>query len=248
MSLERPRHLLILDDDPEIQALLKEFLLHQGFRVSTASDGRGMRRILDEWDLDLIILDIMLPGEDGLSLCRYLRQHFAQIPIIMLTAMASEADRVVGLEMGADDYLVKPFSARELLARMRAIWRRSPGIERPTLPTNLPNLCFAGWIVDQGRRELYTQDRVLVPLSSGEYALLLTFLHHPQQILSRDILAELTRGHSALLIAHTPLFDRSIDIQISRLRRKLEDHPKAPSLIKTVRGEGYIFAAPVQKI
>ncbi len=232
------RHLLIVDDDPEIRGLLHDFLVAQGFRVSTAADGLAMNRALAQWTVDLIVLDVNLPGEDGTSLCRRLRAH-STVPIIMLTAMASDVDRIVGLEVGADDYIVKPFNARELLARIRAVLRRSPRQHARARPKRLR---FAGLTLDQGRRELRTADDVVVHLSSGEYALLSVFLEQPQQVIAREALIERLRGESA-----AP-FDRSIDIQVSRLRRKLEDAARAPAPITTVRGVGYHFAAAVEEI
>ncbi|MBK1836917.1 response regulator transcription factor [Azospirillum sp. YIM B02556] len=234
--MERARHLLVVDDDPEIRDMLHDFLVRSGFRVSTAGDGCEMARVLAQWPVDLIVLDVMLPGEDGTSLCRSLRAK-SETPVIMLTAMGSEVDRIVGLEVGADDYLVKPFSARELLARIRAILRRcggpEPVRERPRV------LGFAGWSLDQGRRELRTPDRVVVHLSQGEYALLGTLLERATQVVERTELLEKHRGDTSIP------FDRSIDIQISRLRRKLEEGPGGSGLIKTVRGIGYQFTAAV---
>lgn len=235
------RHLLVVDDDPDITQLLHDFLARQGFRVSTAADGVAMRRVLASWDIDLIVLDVMLPGEDGISLCRDLRR-VSQIPIVMLTAAGDETDRIVGLEVGADDYLVKPFSPRELLARVRAILRRVHGgpAETPAVAPKSRRFHFAGWMLDEGARELRGRDNLLVHLSSGEFALLQAFLLRPQTVLTRDDLLDLTKGVMAIP------FDRSIDIQVSRLRRKVESDAKEPSLIKTVRGQGYLLAATVE--
>ncbi len=256
--MERARHLLIVDDDQEILTLLHDFLVRHGFRVSTAADGREMRRVLAQWTVDLIILDMMLPGEDGIALCRALRAD-SSIPIVFLTAVADETDRIIGLELGADDYLIKPFNPRELLARIRAILRRVGGAgdkaaekgtdrwadrwadrggaaaERP------PVYRFAGWELDVGSRELRAADGTLVHLSSGEFSLLQTFLDHPQQVVKREELLEQHRGD-----AITP-FDRSIDIQISRLRKKIEPSSKDPALIKTIRGVGYQLTVPVSR-
>jgi len=236
--MEKARHLLVVDDDRDIQELLHDFLVRHGFRVSRAADGREMRRVLAQWPIDGVILDLMLPGEDGMSLCRYLRAQSSQLPIIMLTAVADEADRVIGLELGADDYLVKPFSPRELLARIRAIFRRSGGGNAPEAPRN-EIWTFAGWRLDLGQRELRTPDGVLVHLSTGEYQILKLLLERPQRVIPREEMLEHYKGDSSVP------FDRSIDIQISRLRRKLDVTGRESPLIKTVRGVGYQFAAPV---
>jgi two-component system, OmpR family, response regulator len=236
---EQP-HLLIVDDDPEIRDLLARYLRRQGFRVDLAADGRAMARQLEAGRFDLVVLDLMLPGEDGLSLCRRLRAT-SSLPVIMLTAMGEETDRIVGLEMGADDYLAKPFNPRELLARIRAVLRRAHGVPPPATAEPSAALAFAGWRLDVGRRELRDQDGVLVPLTSGEFDLLLAFAERPQRVLNRDQLLDLTRGRSA------QAFDRSIDVQLSRLRRKIEADPKDPQLIKTVRGGGYMLSAPVER-
>ena len=244
-------HLLIVDDDREIRDLLSRFLRKHGFRVSVAVDGRDMRRALQDRAIDLIVLDLMLPGEDGLALCRRLRAD-SRVPVVMLTAMGEEIDRIVGLEMGADDYLAKPFNPRELLARIRAVLRRTgPGSgganggvpsrgtgdgESAEAPVR-----FAGWQFDLDKRELISPDGVLVPLSGGEFALLATFIQHPQRVLSREQLLDFARGRDA------QPFDRAIDVQVSRLRRKIESDPREPVLIKTVRGGGYLFAARVER-
>jgi two-component system OmpR family response regulator len=237
-------HILIVDDDAEICELVGRFLEPHGYRVTAASDGRSMRAALAQQPADLIILDLMLPGEDGLALCRELRAT-SRVPIIFLTALNSEADRVVGLEMGADDYLSKPFSTRELLARTRAVLRRAA----PT-PEDAPEaasgsgqgrrLRFSGWTLDTGRRQLTAPDGVLVDLSGGEYELLVAFLERPQIVLTRDQLLDITRGRYA------GPFDRAIDMQVGRLRRKIEADPRNPELIKTVRGGGYVLASQVE--
>jgi two-component system OmpR family response regulator len=193
----------------------------------------------------LVVLDVMLPGEDGVSLCRRLRQRH-EMPVIMLTALADEADRVVGLEVGADDYVVKPFSPRELLARIRAVLRRAGGGggRQPPLaqtPEVSQVLTFAGWRLDPARRELRDPEGVLVSLTAGEFDLLKAFVERPQRVLSRDLLLDATRGREA------GPFDRSIDVQLGRLRRKVEADPKAPELLKTVRGGGYVLAATVHR-
>ena len=236
-------HILVVDDDPEIRDLLSRFLAKHGYRVSTSGDGRAMRKALAEAAIDLVILDVMLPGEDGLSLCRELRAS-SSVPIVMLTAVGEDVDRIVGLEMGADDYVPKPFNPRELLARIRAVLRRtgaSVGGLSGSRPAEAAVLSFAGWRLDLGRRELTSSDGTLVPLSAGEHGLLAALALHPQRVLSRDQLLDLARGRGA------NAFDRSIDVQISRLRRKIEDDPHEPALIRTVRSGGYMFAAEVRR-
>jgi two-component system OmpR family response regulator len=237
-------HVLIVDDDREIRTLLHRFLEKHGFRVSVAVDGSEMRRALADRAIDLIVLDLMLPGEDGLSLCRNVRSGSA-VPIIMLTAMGEEVDRIIGLEMGADDYLAKPFNPRELLARIKAVLRRAApaggGLAGGRRAEGDPVVGFAGWHLDLARRELTGPDGTLVPLSTGEFGLLAAFAAHPQRVLSRDQLLDLARGRDA------QPFDRSIDVQVSRLRRKIEVDPQNPLLIKTVRGGGYVFTPEVER-
>ena len=225
----------MVDDDREIRDLLKRFLGKHGYRVTAVADGREMRRSLADYNIDLIVLDLMLPGEDGLSLCRSLRSS-SRIPIIMLTMVGEEADRIVGLEMGADDYLPKPFSPRELLARMKAVLRRVPADAAAGGPHILE---FAGWKLDIGRRRLESPRGLLVDLGAGEFDLLVALAEHPQRVLNRDQLLDLAHGR-----VEAP-FDRSIDMQISRLRRKIEADSTKPELIKTVRSGGYIFSADV---
>ena len=238
--MDRTPHLLVVDDDREIRTLLSQFLTRHGFRVTGAKDGVEMMRTLDSARVDLIVLDLMMPGEDGLSLCRRLRAapETAQTPVIMLTAMGEETDRIVGLEMGADDYLAKPFSPRELLARVKAVLRRASG---PPVAGGAvgKTLGFEGWTLDLAKRELRSPDGVLVQLSAGEYDLLVAFVEHPQRVLTRDQLLDLARGRSAVP------FDRSIDVPVSRLRRKIEPDPADPTMIKTVRGGGYLFTPAV---
>ncbi|WP_044560880.1 response regulator [Azospirillum sp. B4] len=230
--------LLIVDDDEDILSLLTLFFRKHGYAVRVAEDGVGMAAALAGGPVDLVILDIMLRGEDGFSLCRTLRAA-SRVPVIMLTAMADHTDRVVGLEIGADDYLTKPFDARELLARVKAVLRRtSEAAGRPA--ETRPCLSFAGWRLDVARRELRSEDGTLVLLSGGEFDLLLAFVEHPQRVLTRDQLLDLARG-----LAHAA-YDRSIDVQVSRLRHKLEDDPKNPALIRTVRNGGYIFTPQVR--
>ena len=230
-------HLLIVDDDREICLLLTKFLMRHGYRVTSAADGPTMMKSLEAARIDLVVLDLMLPGEDGLSLCRRLRVA-STLPIIMLTAVGEETDRIIGLEMGADDYLAKPFNPRELLARKAVLRRAGPG-RSAVAPTDRV-LVFDGWRLDTARRQLFTPDDMLLPLRAGEYELLLAFLDHPQRVLSRDQLLDLARGRNA-----SP-FDRSVDVQVSRLRRKIEPDPAEPTLIRTVRGGGYIFSAIVE--
>lgn len=232
-------HLLVVDDDREIRDLLGRFLKKHGYRVTAARDGREMRQALADWRIDLVILDLMLPGEDGLALCRDLRAR-SKLPVIMLTAMREETDRIVGLEMGADDYLVKPFNPRELLARIKAVLRRV-GYASDVAPTVTRSvLRFAEWKVDLARRRLESSQGQPVDLTEGQFDLLAAFVQHPQRVLSRDQLLDLTRGRE------TVPFDRSIDNQVSRLRRMIELDPSQPELIKTIRGGGYIFTAIVE--
>ncbi|MFY0747953.1 response regulator [Pseudomonas sp. NFX5] len=233
-------NLLIVDDDLEVLALLKKFFMQHGYAVETVAGGTELWAAMKRHPADLIILDLMLPGENGLLLCQRLRQQYAT-PVIMLTAMGELSDRVVGLEMGADDYLSKPFDARELLARVRAVLRRA-GEGRPVLGGSArPLIRFAGWQLDVTRRELRSPDEVMIPLSSGEFDLLLVFVEHPQRVLTREQLLNLARGHSH------DAFDRSIDVQVSRLRRKLEFDTKRPAMIRTVRNGGYQFTASVSR-
>ena len=233
-------HLLIVDDDREIRDLLARFLKKHEYRVDTAADGQAMARLLENGRYDLVVLDLMLPGEDGLSLCRRLRAT-SDLPIIMLTAIGEETDRIVGLEMGADDYLAKPFNPRELLARIKAVLRRAGSGPRPGREGSAQGFTFDGWRLDLTKRELHSADGVLMPLTAGEFDLLVAFVEHPNRVLSRDQLLDLTKGRSA------GPFDRAVDVQISRLRRKIEPDPKEPSVIKTVRGGGYLFAASVDR-
>ncbi|MFQ2521775.1 response regulator [Aeromonas caviae] len=231
-------HILVVDDHSEIRDLLKRFLEQHGMRVSCARDGKEMKRLLDEREFDLLVLDLMMPGEDGLTLCRELRVK-SRLPIIMLTAMGEETDRIIGLEMGADDYLSKPFNPRELLARIKAVMRRTQAESLPVLETLTRDLRFDRWLLDVNRRELVDEEGVGMSLSTAEFDLLKVFLERPQRVLSRDQLLDLARGREAVA------FDRAIDTLVSRLRRKLERDPKNPELIKTIWGGGYLFAADV---
>lgn len=240
-SLPRSPHVLVVDDDREISSLLGKFLGQHGFRVTQAADGVAMWRAMDAGRFDLIVLDLMLPGEDGLALCRRLRTE-SEVPIIMLTAMTAETDRIVGLEFGADDYITKPFSPRELLARAKAVLRRTHALPPDAGLKRARGYRFAGWTLDVGQRAVISADDVLVTLSTGEFDLLAAFVEHPHRTLNRDQLLDLARGRAS------NLFDRSIDVQVSRLRRKLETDPQKPELIKTVRGGGYLFAADVEPL
>lgn len=231
-------HILVVDDHSEIRDLLKRFLEQYGMRVSCARDGKEMKRLLDEREFDLLVLDLMMPGEDGLTLCRELRVK-SRLPIIMLTAMGEETDRIIGLEMGADDYLSKPFNPRELLARIKAVMRRTQVESLPVPETLTRDLRFDRWLLDVNRRELVDEEGVGMSLSTAEFDLLKVFLERPQRVLSRDQLLDLARGREAVA------FDRAIDTLVSRLRRKLERDPKNPELIKTIWGGGYLFAADV---
>jgi two-component system OmpR family response regulator len=231
-------HILVVDDHREIRELVSRALVREGFRISVAGDGREMRKIMADARIDLVILDLMLPGEDGLSLCRALRAE-SSIPIIMLTAKGDEIYRVVGLELGADDYISKPFGSRELIARIRAVLRRTRNDGTPDQPPRARRFRFDRWQLDTGARELLREDGVTVPLSTGEFDLLMALIERPQRVLSRDQLLDLTRGRAA-----TP-FDRSIDTQVSRLRKKLEVDSNEPKIIKTVWGGGYMFAPAV---
>jgi two-component system OmpR family response regulator len=236
-------HILIVDDDREIRELLTTYLERNGLRVTAVPTGRHMRTALETaGPFDLIVLDLMMPGEDGLTLTRDLRAgKWKTIPILMLTARNEEADRILGLEMGADDYLAKPFAARELLARIRSVLRRTR-----MLPPNMRStedariLAFGDWRLDTTARHLLDRSDLLVPLSGAEYRLLRVFLDHPQKVLSRDQLLNLTQGRDA------ELFERSIDLLVSRLRQHLGDDARDPRYIKTVRSEGYVFAAAVE--
>lgn len=240
--MEHIDHVLIVDDDREIRELVSNYLNKNGLRTTVAADGRQMHAFLEGNTVDLIVLDVMMPGDDGLVLSRELRagKHKA-IPIIMLTARSDEMDRILGLEMGADDYLAKPFSARELLARIKAVLRRSR-----MLPPNLQIseagqlLRFGTWRLDTTARHLIDADGTVIALSGAEYRLLRVFIDHPQRVLNRDQLLNLTQGREA------DLFDRSIDLLVSRVRQRLGDDAREPTYIKTVRSEGYVFSVPIE--
>jgi two-component system OmpR family response regulator len=231
------KSILLVDDDQEIRELLHTYLSRTGFQVRTVGDGAGLRHSLDAEPADLLILDVMLPDEDGFSLCRWVREHqrFAQVPIIMLTASSDEADRVIGLELGADDYLGKPFSPRELLARIKALLRRAHFSQERGGEV----LAFDEWRLDMVSHRLFHVDGEEVILSGADFALLKLFLDHPQQILDRDTIGNATRGREVM-----PL-ERIVDMAVSRLRQRLRDTGKPPRLIRTVRGSGYLLAATV---
>ncbi len=238
--MDRPDHILIVDDDAEIRTLLARYLEKNGMRASAVADGRAMWQALDHGAFDLVVLDLMLPGDDGLTLCRNLRAH-SDIPVIMLTARGEETDRIVGLEMGADDYLAKPFSARELLARIKVILRRARSLPPNLRPEEAREIRFGDWKLDMTQRHLVSAAGVITPLSGAEYRLLRIFLDHPNRVLSRDQLMEMTQGKEA------DALDRSIDVQVGRLRRRLGDGSRDAAVIKTVRGEGYVLSVSVKK-
>jgi two-component system OmpR family response regulator len=233
-------HILIVDDDREIRDLLAKFLERNRFRVTAARDGREARRAWSAGHYQLVVLDLMLPGESGLEVARWLRGQ-GNVPIIMLTAMGDETDRIIGLELGADDYLPKPFNPRELLARMRAVMRRTAEQTENRPESDGRVLRFAGWVLEPTRRRLLNPDGVEVPLTGGEYELLVALLDRANRVLTRDMLLDLLRGRQA------GPFDRAIDVAISRLRRKLEDDGRNAQVIKTVRGGGYVLAADVER-
>jgi two-component system, OmpR family, response regulator len=238
MNANGTSHILIVDDDKELCGLLSKFLTRQGYRVSVAHNGTAMMSVLESARINLVVLDLMLPGDDGLVLCRRIRAT-STLPIIMLTAMGEEVDRIIGLEMGADDYLPKVANPRELLARIRAVLRRAGGPLTGTPPEKKRVLEFDGWRLNVAQRQLFSPTNALVSLRAGEFDLLLALAERPQRVMTRDQLLDLSRGRTA------NNFDRSIDVQISRLRRKIEIDPKVPKLIKTVRNGGYILAASV---
>jgi two-component system OmpR family response regulator len=237
MMSERP-HVLIVDDDREIRGLLAQYLEKHDFRTTAVADGREMRRILERSHVDLLVLDLMLPGEDGLSLCRELRSR-SQLPIIMLTARGEDVDRIVGLELGADDYVAKPFNPRELLGRIKAVLRRSAHAPRDPSPENIRGFSFGGWRLNTVTRALTNGEGREVALSGAEYRLLAVLLGSGNRVLTRAQLTELLRGRDA------DPFDRSIDVRVSRLRQILGDDARAPQIIKTVYGEGYVIGVDV---
>ena len=237
--MESRDSILIVDDDPEIRQLLVNYLARNSCDAYPAGSGREMLQRLERHAIDLIMLDLMLPDADGLTLCRDLRAR-SNLPVLMLTARGEESDRILGIEMGADDYLVKPFSPRELLARIRSILRRTRALPPNLVPDTQRCLAFADWKLDTATRVLTRPDGVATPLSGAEYRLLRILLDHPNRVLNRDQLIELIHGREA------DPYDRAIDVQISRLRQRLQDTDREAGLIKTVRGKGYVLAAAVE--
>jgi two-component system, OmpR family, response regulator len=237
---EQP-HILLVDDERDIREPLAAYLGRNGFRVSKAENTAAARQILAAHSIDLVLLDVMMPGEDGLALTGYIRAT-GQLPVILLTAKSEETDRVVGLEIGADDYVTKPFSPRELLARIKAVLRRASNGGSPVKASEADNYGFGPWVLKTGERELVDLEGVAIPLSTGEYNLLLAFVTHPRRVMSRDQLLDHSQGREL------GAFDRSIDNHISRLRKKIEENPSDPKLIKTVWGGGYMLAEEVRKL
>ncbi len=241
--MEPTSHILVLDDDREIRELLGAFLERQGLRVTLARDARELRKLWPMASYSLVVLDLMLPGESGLDVARWLRAQagpHGQVPIVMLTAMGEETDRIVGLELGADDYMAKPFNPRELLARIRAVLRRAEGAATPGAPQE-KTFRFAGWTLETARRRLLSPEGVEIPLTGGEFDLLTILVERPNRVLTRDMLMDLLHNRQP------GPFDRAIDVAVSRLRRKLEDDGRNPSVIKTVRGGGYVLSTKVER-
>ena len=234
-------HIMVVDDDREIRELLARFLEKHRIRVTAARDAREARRAWTNGHYQLVVLDLMLPGEPGLDFARWLRTQ-SDVPLVMLTAMGEETDRIIGLELGADDYVPKPFNPRELLARIRAVLRRTGDSAGPRVDSTARALQFAGWTLEPARRRLLNPDNVEVALTGGEYDLLVALVERANRVLTRDMLLDLLRGRQA------GPFDRAIDVAISRLRRKLEDDGRNAQLIKTVRGGGYVLAATVERM
>jgi two-component system OmpR family response regulator len=237
--MNETKAILIVDDEPQIRSMLDRYLACEGYTVMTAVSGEEMRTRLAERVPDLVLLDLILPGEDGLELAKQLRAAHPGIGIIMLTAKSEEVDKVVGLEMGADDYVPKPFSLRELLARIKSVMRRLGNVETPSASTSIEDgiLIFTHWRLDMRHRRLLTDDGKDAGLTPGEFALLKVLVENAKRVLSREQLLDMTRGHGA------DSFDRTVDVQINRLRQKVEVNPRNPAIIKTVRGGGYVFAA-----
>src|SRR5215510_11718845 len=238
---QAPPNILVVEDDRETRALIAKYLRSHACNVSTATDGREMARTMNDHRVDLLILDVMLPGEDGLSLCRKLRAE-SQVPIIMLTARGEDVDRILGLEMGADDYLAKPFNPRELLARINAVLRRQAVARTASATEGATALLFQGWRIDLRLRELGNPDGARVAMTSAEFDLLRTFCERPGRVLSRDSLLDRAQGRNA------GSFERSIDVLVSRIRRKIEPDPQEATVIKTVRSGGYVFTPHVEVI
>jgi len=233
-------HILVVDDDREIRTLLRDYLEKNGFKATAVADGQETRRALERTRYDLIVLDLMLPHESGLEICRELRTR-SDIPIVMLTALGEEVDRIVGLEVGADDYLAKPFSPRELLGRIRAVLRRTLA-PRLLEPNDVRAYTFAGWNLDTTARALTTPKGETVSLGGAEFRLLAILLAHAPRVLARTELMELMRGRDL------DPFDRSVDVRVSRLRQTLGEGARSPQIIKTVYGEGYVIGVPVEKL
>ena len=240
MAIPSP-NILVVEDDRETRTLIAKYLRNNSCNVTAVSDGREMSRAMADHRVDLIILDVMLPGEDGLSLCRKVRSE-AQTPIIMLTARGEDVDRIVGLEMGADDYLAKPFNPRELLARINAVLRRQASAQAASSIEGAPTLAFEGWRIDLRLRELRNPEGARVAVTSAEFDLLRTFCERPGRVLSRDSLLDLTQGRN------TGSFERSIDVLVSRIRRKIEPNPADPTIITTVRSGGYLFTPRTEAV
>jgi two-component system OmpR family response regulator len=240
--MEKKKHILIVDDDKDIRDSLSSYLSKYQFIVTTARDGEEMQKVLGKHNIDLILLDLMIPGEDGFALLKKIRLT-SSIPVIMLTGVGEETEKVIGLEIGADDYQTKPFNLRELLARIKAVLRRYSNISEIIREGKSGmRYEFLGWVLDTITRRFTNPEGKEIPLSSGEYELLMTFLERSQRVLNRDQLLDLTKHR------HAEPFDRSVDVQISRLRKKIETDPKNPKILKTIRGGGYIFACSVNKI
>lgn len=234
-TASKPDKILVVDDDSRIRELLKRYLTQEGFEVYLAEDGKSLTRVMQRETVDLMVLDLMMPGEDGLSICRRLRAANERLPIIMLTAKGEDVDRIVGLEVGADDYLGKPFNPRELLARIHAVLRRRPVPEVPGAPSSDNEIVrFGPFTFDLGARTLHKDDQEL-SLTTGEFAMLKAMVRHPRTPMSREKLAQLSRGRE-----FEP-FDRSLDVQVSRLRKLIEQDPTTPRYIQTVWGVGYVF-------
>lgn len=246
MDEQKQLHIMVTDDDPEIRNLLQEYLTKNQCHVTTASNGEELKTLLATENPDLIVMDLMMPGKTGIDTCKELRAQNITTPIIMLTGVTDDMEKILSLEIGADDYLTKPFNARELLARIKAVLRRTnfePTSEGQTVEPDYQGklLKFSGWTLNTASRQLFSSDNIEISLSSKAYDLLLVFLEHPQHVLSRDQLLTILCNRMA------EPFDRSIDVQVSRLRQKLGDDPKDPKMIKTVRTGGYLFASPVKK-
>jgi two-component system, OmpR family, response regulator len=240
-AIDPPARILVVEDDPDIRSLVARYLSANGLRVTTSENASQADRALADANINLVVLDLNLPGEDGLSLCRRLRGGGSRVPIVMLTARTEEIDRIIGLEMGADDYLAKPFSPRELLARIKAVLRRTD----PELGDDNPRsrgFLFEGWKIDLGLRAVFEPQGARVALTTAEFELLRALCEHPGRVLSRDQLLDLTQGKIA------PSQGRSVDILVSRLRHKIEQDPKDPKIIKTVRSGGYFFTASVERV